>query len=40
MTELEAIKIAKKYGLEKEIQELIDYEGLSPEQALREWDIY
>lgn len=40
MKEIEAIRIARKYGLEKEVQELIDYEGLSPEQALREWNIY
>lgn len=40
MTEIEAIRIAKVFNLEQEIRELIDNEGLSPEQALREWDIY
>lgn len=40
MKEIEAIRIARKYELEKEVQELIDYEGLSPEQALRGLGIY
>lgn len=38
MTSLEAILIARKYNLEAEIrQELAS--GLTPEQALEEWDI-
>ena len=38
MTPLEAIIIARKYNLEAEVrQELAS--GLSPEEALQEWDI-
>lgn len=38
MTAYEAIQIARKYNLEAEVrQELAS--GLSPEQALEEWDI-
>jgi hypothetical protein len=38
MSAYEAILIARKYNLEAEIrQELAS--GLSPEQALEEWDI-
>lgn len=38
MTPKEAILLARKYNLEAEIrQELAS--GLSPEQALQEWDI-
>lgn len=38
LTPKEAIQIAKKYNLEAEIrQELAS--GLTPEQALEEWDI-
>lgn len=38
MTPLEAIIIARKYNLEAEIrQELTS--GLSPEEALEEWDL-
>ena len=38
MTPYEAIQIARKYNLEAEVrQELAS--GLSPEQALEEWDI-
>ena len=38
MTSLEAILIARKYNLEAEVrQELAS--GLSPEEALQEWDI-
>ena len=38
MTSLDAIMIARKYNLEAEIrQELVS--GLSPEEALQEWDI-
>lgn len=38
MTSLDAIIIARKYNLEAEVrQELAS--GLSPEEALQEWDI-
>ena len=38
MTPFEAIQIARKYNLEAEVrQELAS--GLTPEEALREWDI-
>jgi len=38
MTPFEAIQIARKYNLEAEVrQELAS--GLTPEQALQEWDI-
>lgn len=38
MTPKDAIQIARKYNLETEIrQELAS--GLTPEQALEEWDI-
>lgn len=38
MTPREAIQIARKYNLEAEIrQELAS--GLTPEEALQEWDI-
>ena len=38
MTAKEAIFLARKYNLEKEIRQELD-SGLTPEQALREWDI-
>jgi len=38
MTVFEAIQIARKYNLEAEVrQELAS--GLTPEEALEEWDI-
>lgn len=38
-TAKEAIQLARKYNLEHEIrQELAS--GLSPDEALQEWDIY
>ena len=38
MTAFEAIQIARKYNLEAEVrQELAS--GLTPEEALSEWDI-
>ena len=38
MTQKEAIMIARKYNLEAEVrQELAS--GLTPEEALQEWDI-
>ena len=39
MTPREVIQIARKYNLEAEVrQELAS--GLSPEEALQEWDIF
>lgn len=38
MTPKEAIFLSRKYNLEKEIRQELD-SGLSPEDALREWDI-
>lgn len=39
MSAKEAIQIARKYNLEAEIrQELAS--GLTPEEALQEWDIF
>ena len=38
MTHLEAIQLARKYNLEAEVrQELAS--GLTPEEALEEWDL-
>lgn len=39
MTEQEALNIARMNFLLDEVQECID-DGLTPEQALREWDLY
>lgn len=38
MTAFEAIQIARKYNLEREIRQELNA-GLTPEQALEEWDI-
>lgn len=38
MTTEEALEIAEKYDLKKEVQELIDI-GLTPEEALLDWAI-
>lgn len=38
MTKLEAILLARKFNLEKEVRQELD-SGLTPEQALEEWDI-
>lgn len=38
MTPKEAIMIARKYNLEYEIRQELN-SGLSPEEALQEWDI-
>lgn len=38
MTTFEAIQIARKYNLEYEIRQELN-SGLSPEEALQEWDI-
>lgn len=38
MTEEQALATAKKYGLEEEIQYLLD-KGFSPLEALEYWDI-
>lgn len=39
MTREEAIALASKYGLESEVIYCIDVLGLTPEEALDEWDI-
>ena len=38
MTPKDAIFIARKYNLEREIRQELEA-GLTPEQALEEWDI-
>lgn len=38
MTPKEAIFIARKYNLEREVRQELEA-GLTPEQALEEWDI-
>ena len=38
LSKKDAILISRKYNLEKEIRQELDA-GLSPEDALREWDI-
>ena len=38
MTPKEAIQIARKYNLEYEIRQELN-SGLTPEEALEEWDI-
>ena len=38
LTSKEAIQIARKYNLEYEIRQELN-SGLTPEQALEEWDI-
>lgn len=38
MTREEALKIARKYGLENEVDYAMQ-NGYSPEEALYEWDI-
>lgn len=38
MTKKEAIILARKYNLEREVRQEMEA-GLSPEEALDEWDI-
>ena len=38
LTKKEAIFLARKYGLEKEIRQELE-SGLTPEEALEEWDM-
>ena len=38
MTKKEAIQISRKYNLEAEVRQELDA-GLTPEEALEEWDI-
>ena len=38
-SESEARKIAEKYNLLPEFEEALDF-GLTPDEALEEWDIY
>lgn len=35
----EAINLAKKYGLEAEVEYAMFELGMSPEEALAEWDL-
>lgn len=37
LTKEEAIELAKQYGVEQEVQYLIEH-GFTPDEALREWD--
>ena len=39
LTRSRALITAAKYGLQREVAYLIDYQGLTPEEALSEWDI-
>jgi hypothetical protein len=39
MTREEAIATAMKFGLQGEVIYEMDHNGLSPEEALSEWDI-
>ena len=36
----EAIEIAKEYGLDEEVKHDMCHNDYSPNQALKEWDIY
>lgn len=39
-TREQAIKMAEPYNLQQEVTDAIDTYGLSPDEALQEWDIY
>lgn len=39
MSRKEAISLASEWGLEYEVEYCIDVLGMSPEDALYEWDI-
>lgn len=39
MKKKEALKIARQYGLDNEVKYCIKYCGMTPEEALREWDL-
>ena len=39
-TREEAIAMGKEFGLEVEVAEAIDTYGMSPDEALEEWDLY
>ena len=39
-TREQAIKMAEPYNLQQEVTDAIDTYGLSPAEALQEWDIY
>ena len=39
-TREQAIEMAKPYHLEQEVTDAIDTYGLSPDEALQEWDLY
>ena len=36
----DAIKIAKKYGLQEEVEYEMNHNDCSPNEALKEWDVY
>ena len=36
----QAIKMAEPYHLEQEVTDAIDTYGLSPDEALQDWDLY
>ena len=36
----QAIKMAEPYNLQQEVIDAIDTYGLSPDEALQEWDLY
>ena len=39
-TREQAISMAKDYHLEEEVIECMDTYGMSPDEALEEWDLY
>lgn len=39
-TREQAIKMAEPYNLQQEVTDAIDTYGLSPDEALQEWDVY
>ena len=36
----EAIEIAKEYGLQEEVKHEMTHNDCTPNQALKEWDVY
>lgn len=39
MKKKEALKIARAYGLDNEVKYCIECCGMTPEEALKEWDL-
>ena len=39
-TKEEALELAKEYRLEAEVRYAIEKAGLTPNEALEEWDLY